>query len=48
MLHIISIPVLSEEIMQRAGTQTLRMYVARRQATVEEWVSTRTIFDVYA
>ena len=35
-----------EEVLLGAGNQTLRTYVARWQATVEEWVATRPIFDV--
>ena len=29
-----------------SGTQLLRTYINRRQATVTEWVATRTIFEV--
>ena len=38
----------AEEVLQGAGTQMLRNYVARRQATVAEWVTTIPIFDVCA
>ena len=34
----------TEEVLQGAGKQTLRIYVVRRQATVAEWVATRPIF----
>ena len=33
-------------MLQGSGTQMLSTYVARRQATVAEWVATRNIFDV--
>ena len=33
-------------VLQGSGTQTLQTYVDRRQATVEEWVALRAIFDV--
>ena len=35
-----------EEVLQVPGTQAIRTYVARRQATVAEWVDNRPIFDV--
>ena len=35
-------------MLQGEGTQTLRTYVARRQATVAEWVNTWPSFDVCA
>ena len=35
-----------EAVLQVAGTQTLRTYVARKQETVAYWVATHTIFDV--
>ena len=40
--------VTAEAVLQGAGTQTIRTYVDRRQETMTEWVSTRTIFDVCA
>ena len=40
--------VTEEAVLQRAGTQTLRPYIYRRQATVVEWVATRLVFDVCA
>ena len=33
-------------VLQRSGTQALRAYVDRGQATVEEWVTTWHIFDI--
>ena len=33
-------------MLQGEGKKTLRKYVARRQETLAEWVSTRPIFDV--
>ena len=33
-------------MLQGDGTQTIRNYVARGQATVAEWVATRPILDV--
>ena len=38
--------VTEEAVLQGAGTHTLRTSVDIRQATVEEWVATRPIFDV--
>ena len=38
----------AETVLQGAGRQTLRTYMARRQAIVAEWVATRPIFDVCA
>ena len=38
----------AEAVLHVAGKHTLRIYVARIQATVAEWENTRTIFDVYA
>ena len=38
----------AEVVIQGEGTQNLRTYVYRQQATVAEWVSTRPIFDVCA
>ena len=38
--------VTEEAVLQGAGTQSLRTYVDRRQATVAEWVALRPIFDV--
>ena len=38
--------VTSEAVLQGAGTQTIRTYVDRRQATVAEWVATRHILYV--
>ena len=37
--------VTAEAVLQGAGTQTIRTYVDRGQATVAEWVATQTIFD---
>ena len=33
-------------MLQAAGTKPLREYIDKRQATVAEWVSLRTIFEV--
>ena len=38
----------TKKFLQGAGTQPLRKYLDRRQATVSEWVSLRPIFDVCA
>ena len=38
--------VAAEKVLQVAETKQLRIYLYRRQATVEEWVVLRTIFDV--
>ena len=38
--------VTEEAVLQGVGTQMLRTYVDRLQATVAEWVATRPIFDV--
>ena len=35
-------------VLQAAGTQLLRNYIGRSQATVAEWVATHTIFEVCA
>ena len=40
--------VTTEAFLQGVGTQTLRTYVDRRQATVVKWVSARPVFDVCA
>ena len=36
--------VTAKTVLQRAGTQPLRTYLDRRQATVAEWVALRSIF----
>ena len=38
----------ADSMLQVAGTQPLRTYIDRRQATVAEWVATRPIFEVCA
>ena len=38
--------VTAEAVLKRAGTQSLKTYVDRREATLEDWVALRTIFDV--
>ena len=37
-----------KSVVQASGKQPLRMYIERRQAMVAEWVSTWSIFEVYA
>ena len=37
----------TERVIQITGTQSLRMYTGRRQATVAEWVAIRPIFVVF-
>ena len=38
--------VAGNKVLQGAGAQPLQTYLDRRQATVEEWVALRRIFDV--
>ena len=38
----------AEAVLQGAGTQSLRTYVDRRQATVADWLALRPIFDIFA
>ena len=38
----------ANKVLQRAGTQPIRTYLDRRQATVAEWVALRHTFNVYA
>ena len=37
-----------EGIQEAAGTQSARIYIERRQATVEQWVAIHTLFEVCA
>ena len=37
-----------EGILEAAGTQSARIYIEQRQATVAQWVALRPLFDVCA
>ena len=39
--------VASEKVLEKEGTQSLRTYIDKRQATVAEWVALRLILKVF-
>ena len=38
--------VATEKVLEKAGTQSLGVYIDRRQATLSEWVALRPILEV--